>query len=62
MKPKPLKIYKLTLYIILSFFMTVRHIGFEIIYRYQSIKKLKSFIKKIIPKKIFEYFHKKKNR
>ena len=60
MKPKPLKIYKLTLYIILSFFMTVRHIGFEIIYRYQSIKKLKSFIKKIIPKKIFEYFHKKK--
>ena len=53
------KIYKIIIFNILKFFMAFRHIGFEILYRWHLFKKLKLIIKKLIPKSIFEYFHKK---
>ena len=55
-----LKSYKISKYHILSFFMSIRHVGFEVIHRHHSIKKIKIFIKKIIPKMLFKYFTKKR--
>ena len=54
------KPFKILTFNVVNFFMTIRHIGFEILYRWHSFKKIKSIFKKIIPTKIFDYFHKKK--
>jgi len=39
--------------------MALRHIGFEILFRWNSFRRTKFLIKKIIPQFIFKYFHKK---
>lgn len=53
-------INKYIIYHILTILMSLRHILFEIFFRWHSFKKIKLLIKKIFPKKLFDYFHKKK--
>ena len=53
------KPFKILTFNILTFFMAFRHVGFEIIYRWHSFKQIKLIIKKIVPKPIFAYFHRK---
>ena len=54
-----IKYHNTLVYNLLRLLMAVRHIGFEILFRWSSFKKTKLFLKKIMPKIIFEYFHKK---
>ena len=51
---------RIIVYKILTFYLSIRHILFEVFYRWHSFKKIKFYIKKIIPKTIFNYFHKRK--
>ena len=51
--------YKSIFYSLMKFFFAMRHIGFEILFRWNSFKRLKLFIKNLIPKTIFNYFHKR---